>query len=111
MAAGALVFASAGYGQPTQLPPAASASAAQRDSNDKPSVNPETLTCSALKSELNNAGQLAILSGPKGAWSDTFYGPAVPQCPFWQIPEFTYVRARDGLCGVGYICIDKPTVY
>jgi len=21
--------------------------------------------------------------------------------------QFTYVRARDGLCGVGYICVDK----
>ena len=111
MAAGAFVFASAGHGQQTQAPPAASGSAAQRGSTDRSSVNPETLTCSALKTELNNAGQLAILSGPRGAWSDTFYGPAVPRCPFWQIPEFTYVRARDGLCGVGYICIDKPTVY
>ena len=111
MVVAALVFASAGYGQPTQTPPAASGSAAQRGSNDRPSVNPETLTCSALKSELNTAGQMAILSGPRGAWGDTFYGPAVPRCPFWQIPEFTYVRARDGLCGVGYICIDKPTVY
>jgi len=23
------------------------------------------------------------------------------------MPQFTYVRARDGLCGVGYICIEK----
>jgi hypothetical protein len=50
---------------------------------------------------------MSILSGPRGAWGDTFYGPAVPQCPFWQVSQFTYVRARDGLCGVGYICIDK----
>jgi len=50
---------------------------------------------------------MTILAGPKGAWGDTFYGPAVPQCPFWQIPQFTYVPARDRLCGVGYICIDK----
>jgi hypothetical protein len=60
-----------------------------------------------LKAQLKSAGEMSILSGPRGAWGDTFYGPAVPQCPFWQTSQFTYVRARDGLCGVGFICIDK----
>jgi len=106
----AIVFASASHSQPTQVSPADGGSAPQNARNDRPSVDPQTLSCSALKHELNTAGELAILSGPKGAWGDTFYGPAVPRCPFWQIPYFTYVRARDGLCGVGYICIDKPTV-
>jgi len=26
------------------------------------------------------------------------------------MPQFTYVRARDGLCGVGYICVEKYSV-
>jgi len=53
---------------------------------------------------------MSILSGPRGSWGDTFYGPAVPRCQFWQMPQFTYVRARDGRCGVGYICVDKYSV-
>jgi len=70
-------------------------------------VNPASLSCNALKAKLQTAGELSILSGPKGAWGDTFYGPAVPRCQFWQMPVFTYVTAGDGLCGVGYICVDK----
>ena len=70
-------------------------------------VNPASLSCNALKAKLQTAGELSILSGPKGAWGDTFYGPAVPRCQFWQMPVFTYVMAGDGLCGVGYICVDK----
>ncbi|HET9751090.1 MAG TPA: hypothetical protein VFS06_17485 [Casimicrobiaceae bacterium] len=62
-----------------------------------------------MKSKLNAAGEMSILSGPRGAWGDTFYGPAVPRCQFWQMPVFTYVKARDGLCGVGYICVEKLT--
>ena len=50
---------------------------------------------------------MTILYGPKGGWGDTFYGPAAPRCQFWQMPQYTYVRASDGLCGVGYICVDK----
>ena len=73
-------------------------------------VNPASLSCNALKAKLQTAGELSILSGPKGAWGDTFYGPAVPRCQFWQMPVFTYVRAGDGLCGVGYICVDKLSV-
>jgi hypothetical protein len=65
------------------------------------------MSCNDLKTELKSAGEMRILSGPKGGWSDTFYGPAVPRCPFWQMPQFVYVRARDGLCGVGFICVDK----
>ena len=71
------------------------------------SVDPQTLSCNDLKAQLKTSGEMSILSGPRGGWGDTFHGPAVPQCPFWQMPQFTYVRARDGLCGVGYICIDK----
>jgi len=47
---------------------------------------------------------------PSGGWGDTFYGPAVPRCQFWQMPQFTYVRTRDGLCGVGYICVEKYSI-
>ena len=75
---------------------------------DSAPVNPEALSCNALKAKLQTAGELSILSGPQGAWGDTFY--AVPRCQFWQMPVFTYVRAGDGLCGVGYICVDKLSV-
>jgi hypothetical protein len=88
----------------------ASASYGQAPGNAEQSpapVNPQSLSCTDLKAQLHGAGELRILSGPKEGWGDTFYGPAVPRCEFWQMPRFTYVRARDGLCGVGYICIDK----
>jgi len=111
VAALAVVVAPATFGQATQAPGADNAAGRERAANERPTVDPQTLSCSALKAELGKSGQLGILSGPRGAWSDTFYGPAAPRCEFWQIPEFTYVRARDGLCGVGYICIEKPTVY
>ena len=106
IAATAFVFPSAGYGQDMQVPTAGAANAVK----DRSPVDPATLSCSALKDELHRTGELAILSGPRSAWGDTFYGPAVPRCQFWQIPQFAFVRARDGLCGVGYICIEKPTV-
>ena len=109
-AAIALLATTASYGQSPRVP-ADNAPGREQAARDRQTVDPETLSCSALKSELSKRGELGILSGPRGAWSDTFYGPAVPRCEFWQIPEFTYVRARDGLCGVGYICIEKPTVY
>jgi hypothetical protein len=73
-------------------------------------VDPQRLTCNDLKSQLKSAGELSILSGPRGGWGDTFYGPAVPRCQFWQMPQFAYVRTRDGLCGVGYICVDKYSI-
>jgi hypothetical protein len=73
-------------------------------------VNPESLSCNDLKAQLKATGELNILSGPRGGWGDTFYGPAVPRCQFWQTPQFTYVRTRDGLCGIGYICVDKYSV-
>jgi hypothetical protein len=70
-------------------------------------VNPQSLSCNDLKAQLKSGGEMKILAGPRGDWGDTFYGPAVPRCQFWQMPQFAYVRARDGLCGVGYICVDK----
>ena len=73
-------------------------------------VNPQSLSCNDLKAQLKSAGEMSILSGPRGGWGDTFYGPAVPRCQFWQMPQFAYVRARDGLCGVGYICVDKYSI-
>ena len=111
MTALAVVGATASFGQSAHAPAVDNGTGRERAANDRQTVDPQTLSCSALKAELAQRGELGILSGPKGAWSDTFYGPAAPRCEFWQIPEFTYVRARDGLCGVGYICIEKPTVY
>ena len=73
-------------------------------------VDPGTMSCRELKSRLNAAGELILLAGPGGGFGDTFYGPAVPRCQFWQMPQFTYVKTRDGLCGVGYICVQKYSV-
>ena len=73
-------------------------------------IDPQTVSCSALKAQMQSAGQLPILVGPRGGWPDTFYGPQVPRCQFWQMPMFQYVRTNDGLCGVGYICIDKMSL-
>ena len=70
------------------------------------SVNPQDFSCKELKDRLEGAGSLTILVGPRG-YGDTFYGPRVPQCQFWQRPSFSYVRTRDSLCGVGYICVEK----
>ena len=105
-AAGALLLASSSHGQAGQAPPADGPAAASGQQTPAP-IRPESLSCNDLKAQLKSAGELSILSGPRGGWGDTFYGPAVPRCQFWQMPQFTYVRARDGLCGVGYICIDK----
>jgi hypothetical protein len=96
-----------GYGQAAQ---AAGAESAVGGPRTVAPVDPQSLSCNALKAELKTAGAMRIASGRAGVWGDTFYGPAVPQCPFWQAPQFTYVRARDGLCAVGYICVDKYTV-
>jgi hypothetical protein len=106
MAAAALGCTSASYGQFGQAP-AAKGPAPENVQQTSAPVNPESLSCSELKDQLRTAGELNILSGPRGGWGDAFYGPAVPRCQFWQMPQFTYVRARDGLCGVGYICIEK----
>jgi hypothetical protein len=106
MAVAIFLFTSASHGQ-TSTPPATGGPAADNGQQNPAPVNPASLSCDALKAQLNAAGELSILSGPKGAWGDTFYGPAAPRCQFWQMPVFTYVRAGDGLCGVGYICVEK----
>jgi hypothetical protein len=93
------------HGQPGQ-PPVANPVPGNGEQAGAP-VNPQSLSCNDLKARLKSAGELSILAGPRGGWGDTFYGPAVPRCQFWQMPQFAYVRARDGLCGVGYICVDK----
>ena len=69
-------------------------------------VDPQDFSCQDLKDKLASAGPLTILAGPRG-YGDTFYGPRAPQCQFWTRPAFSYVRTRDGLCGVGYICVEK----
>lgn len=107
--AAAFLLSTASYGQAAQAPTVGSRVPANEQQIPAP-VNPDSLSCSDLKAELKTTGELSILSGPRGGWGDTFYGPAVPRCQFWQIPQFTYVRARDGLCGVGYICVDKYSV-
>ena len=85
----------------------ASAPGAANAVQNPPPIDPKTVSCTALKAQLQAARELTILSGPRGGWGDTFYGPAVPRCQFWQMPVFTYVKTTDGLCGVGYICADK----
>ena len=96
----------ASLGQPAQAPGTAPPPPAIREQTPAP-IDPQSVTCNDLKAQLKaGGGQLNILYGPRG-WSDTFYGPAAPRCQFWQMPQFNYVRTRDGLCGIGYICVDK----
>jgi len=109
MTATAFLFTSASYGQAGQVPAADGPVPGNGQKAPAP-VMPESLSCTELKGQLKTAGELSILSGPRGGWGDTFYGPAVPRCQFWQMPVFTYVRAADGLCGAGYICVDKLSV-
>jgi hypothetical protein len=109
IAAAALLLTCSSYGQGGQAPAAAGPVPGNAQQTPAP-VSPESLSCNDLKAELKSAGELSILSGPGGGWGDTFYGPAVPRCQFWQMPQFTYVRARDGLCGVGYICVEKFSI-
>src|SRR5678810_1337050 len=106
MTATAFLFTSASYGQAGQVPAADGPVPGNGQKAPAP-VMPESLSCTELKGQLKTAGELSILSGPRGGWGDTFYGPAVPRCQFWQMPQFAYVRTRDGLCGVGYLCVDK----
>ena len=96
----------ASHGQVGQAP-GANASVPAGAQQSPAAIDPQTMSCSALKAQIQSAGQLPILAGPRGGWPDTFYGPQVPRCQFWQMPLFQYVRTNDGLCGVGYICIDK----
>ncbi|HET7910428.1 MAG TPA: hypothetical protein VFL49_00200 [Pseudolabrys sp.] len=105
LAATLFVGATVSHAQPAPGP-AASAPAAVPQQIPAP-TDPQTLSCNDLKARLHTTGQLPILVGPRGGWADTFYGPQVPRCQFWQMPWFQYVRTNDGLCGVGYICIDK----
>lgn len=106
LAAGGFLLTDPGYGQagPASGANSAPPPAARQDAEP---VNPGTLSCNALKARLASTGELRILSGPRGAWPDTFYGPRAPRCEFWQMPAFQYVRTNDGLCGIGYICVDK----
>jgi hypothetical protein len=101
----AIVLTPPSYGDAAQIVAAADPVEANR-AQVPASVNPENVSCKELKDKLESAGSLTILSGPKG-WGDTFYGPRVPQCQFWTRPVFSYVSTRDGLCGVGYICVEK----
>ena len=101
-----LIGTTASHGQ-TGQGPGANASAQAGAQQNPAAIDPQTLSCSDLKARMQSAGQLPILVGPRGGWPDTFYGPKVPRCQFWQMPMFQYVRTNDGLCGVGYICVDK----
>ena len=101
------LFTSASHGQVGQVPNPSSGVATNQQQQNPAPINPEALSCNALKARLQTTGELNILVGPRGGWGDTFYGPAVPRCQFWQMPVFSYVRTSDGVCGVGYICVEK----
>ena len=106
VAAAFLFGATASHGQAGQGLDANAGVAAGGQQNPA-AIDPQTLSCSDLKARMQSTGQLPLLVGPRGGWPDTFYGPQVPRCQFWQMPLFQYVRTNDGLCGVGYICVDK----
>ena len=71
---------------------------------DAPPLDTRTLSCDALKDRLQRVGTLYV-TGRQG-WSETFHSR--PQCDFWATPEFQYVQANDGACGLGYLCLWKP---
>ena len=95
------------HGETGQLVAQAAPAAAYRPQGPVP-INAEAVSCKELKDRLQSAGTLDILSGQRG-WGETFYGPGVPQCQFWQRPQFMYVSTNDGSCGAGYICAQRVT--
>ena len=109
VAASFFLGATTSHGQAGQGPGASGGVPAGGQQNPA-AIDPQTVSCSDLKARMQSTGQLPILVGPRGGWPDTFYGPKVPRCQFWQMPLFQYVRTNDGLCGVGYICIDKMSL-
>ena len=100
-----IVLPGSSYGATTQMI-AASDPVTEIRPQDAAPTDAESLTCKELKDRLASAGSLTIVSGAR-RWGDTFYGPRVPQCEFWKRPVFSFVRTRDELCGVGYICVEK----
>ena len=110
VAAGALsmvVPAFPSYGEPGQVVAQISPGAAYRSQDPAPVVA-ETVSCKQLKDSLQSAGTLDIVSGQNSS-PETFHGPEVPQCQFWQRPQYMYVSANDGACGLGYICAQRVT--
>ena len=95
------------YGEPGQVVAQVIPGAAYSPQDSAPVVA-ETLSCTQLKDRLQSAGTLDIVSGQRN-WPETFYGPGVPQCQFWQRPQFMYVTTNDGSCGVGYVCAQRVT--
>jgi len=95
------------YGDTGELVAQAGPAAAYR-SQDAAPINAAGVSCKELKDKLQGTGKLDVLSGQKG-WGETFYGPGVPQCQFWQRPQFMYVSTNDGACGLGYICAQRVT--
>jgi hypothetical protein len=88
-----------------QSSPAAPRAASQvTDSNRH--IDAATVACSDLRTSIlkSDSGTLVIASGPTGG--GTFHARA-PQCDFWLRPQFTYVMAKEGWCGVGYTCTAK----
>ena len=102
-----VVLMSPSYGDIGALVAQAGPASAYRPQVPGP-INAEAVSCKSLKDTLQSAGTLDILTEQRG-WGETFYGPGVPQCQFWQRPEFMYVRANDGACGVGYVCAQRVT--
>ncbi len=100
-----IVVPGSSYGATSQMI-AASDLVTENRPQDAVPTDAESLTCKELKDRLASAGSLTIVSGAR-RWGDTFYRPRVPQCEFWKRPVFSFVRTRDELCGVGYICVEK----
>jgi len=110
VSAGALsmiVQTTSSHGDPGTVLAQASPVPAYRAQDAAP-VIAETVSCNDLKSRLQSTGTLDVVAGQRN-WSETFYGPGVPQCQFWQRPQFMYLSASDGSCGLGYICVQRIT--
>ena len=68
-------------------------------------VDAQGTSCQELKSRIRDAGSLILTAGP-GAGGDLFHARA-PQCEFWQRAQQANVRAKDGWCAVGYVCVAR----
>jgi len=109
VAAGAffLIEPTTSHGDAGQVVAQAAPVVAYRPQDAAP-VIAENVSCNELKGRLQSRGTLDVVAGQK-SWPETFYGPNVPQCQFWQRPQFMYVGTNDGSCGAGYICTQRIT--
>jgi hypothetical protein len=100
---GALTIALPSYAETGSFPVISAPGAGQSTTSVR-HVDARSLSCQELKSGIRDAGALVIAAGPEGG--DLFHARA-PQCEFWQRAQSASIRAKDGWCAVGYVCVAK----